>query len=100
MPTTATLSGQEWRAWRQGHRFSVYLHYSYKSTNTDAAAYLAQALLAVKEEVMTEVMKEVMTELSSVPVLRNSPELVDQQPAEAALSKDELLQKWKKSAER
>ena len=96
MPTTATLSGQEWRAWRQGHRFSVYLHYSYKSTNTDAAAYLAQALLAVKEEVM----KEVMTELSSVPVLRNSPELVDQQPAEAALSKDELLQKWKKSAER
>jgi hypothetical protein len=41
-----------------------------------------------------------MTELSSVPVLRDSPEQVEQQPAEAALSKDELLQKWKKSAER
>jgi hypothetical protein len=96
MPTTATLSGKRWRAWRQGHRYSVYLRYSYKSTNTDAAAYLAQALLTVKEEVMTEA----QTELSRLPVLRDTQELVEQQPAEAALSKEELLQKWKKSAER
>ena len=96
MPTTATLSGQRWRASRQGHRYSGYLRYSYKSTNTDAAAYLAQALLVVKEEVMTEA----QAELSSLPVLRDTQELVEQLPAEAALSKEELLQKWKKSAER
>jgi len=95
MPTTATLSGQRWRAWRQGHRYyySVYLT---KSTNTDAAAYLTQALLAVKEEVMTDAQRE----LSSLPVLGDTRELVELQPAEAALSKEELLQKWKKSAER
>jgi hypothetical protein len=45
-------------------------------------------------------MTEVQTELSSLPVLRVSKELVEQQPAEAALSKEERLQKWKKSAER
>jgi hypothetical protein len=52
--------------------------------------------VVVKEEVMTEA----QAELSSLPVLRDTQELVEQLPAEAALSKEELLQKWKKSAER
>jgi hypothetical protein len=52
--------------------------------------------VVVKEEVMTEA----QAELSSLPVLRDTQELVEQLPAEAALSKEELLQNWKKSAER